>query len=110
MPAHTRRCDPDSNQETWLIDYDDIRVGSISQRRGSHSRYAHSPYRGNRLKSGYCLNLLAWLASGGLGIAGSSVLGVAEPGPCISRLSASQPAAMACQPPAVERSQLEPAR
>ena len=34
MPALTRRRDPDANQETWLIHYDDIRVGSISQRAG----------------------------------------------------------------------------
>jgi hypothetical protein len=34
MPVLTRRRDPDANQETWLIHYDDIRVGSISQRAG----------------------------------------------------------------------------
>jgi hypothetical protein len=34
MPALTRRRDPDANQETWLIHYDDIRVGSIAMRTG----------------------------------------------------------------------------
>jgi hypothetical protein len=34
MPALTRRRDPDANQETWLIHYDDIRVGSIAMRAG----------------------------------------------------------------------------
>jgi hypothetical protein len=35
MPALTRRRDPDANQETWLIHYDDIRVGSIAMRTGA---------------------------------------------------------------------------
>ena len=34
MPALTRRRDPDANQETWLIHYDDIRVGNIAMRTG----------------------------------------------------------------------------
>jgi hypothetical protein len=34
MPALTRRRDPDANQETWLIHYDDILVGSIAMRAG----------------------------------------------------------------------------
>jgi hypothetical protein len=34
MPPLTRRRDPDASQETWLINYDDIRVGSISRRAG----------------------------------------------------------------------------
>jgi hypothetical protein len=34
MPALTRRRDSDANQETWLIHYDDIRVGSIAMRAG----------------------------------------------------------------------------
>ncbi|SRR5713226_6695575 len=33
-PILTRRRDPDANQETWLIRYDDIRVGSIVKRQG----------------------------------------------------------------------------
>jgi hypothetical protein len=35
MPTLTRRRDPDASQETWLINYDDIRVGSISLRAGA---------------------------------------------------------------------------
>ena len=34
MPALTRRRDHDANQETWLIHYDDIRVGTIAMRAG----------------------------------------------------------------------------
>jgi len=34
MPTLTRRRDPDANQETWLIHYDDIRVDSIAMRAG----------------------------------------------------------------------------
>ena len=35
MPALTLRRDPDANQETWLIHYDDIGVGSIAMRAGA---------------------------------------------------------------------------
>jgi hypothetical protein len=34
MPTLTRRRDPDAQPETWLIHYDDIRVGSIAMRTG----------------------------------------------------------------------------
>src|SRR6201993_5595882 len=34
MPALTRRRDPDAQPETWLIQYDDIRVDSIAMRTG----------------------------------------------------------------------------
>jgi hypothetical protein len=32
MPALTRRRDPDAQQETWLIYYGDVQVGTISER------------------------------------------------------------------------------
>jgi len=34
MPALTRRRSPDTSQETWLVYYGDVRVGSIGQRAG----------------------------------------------------------------------------
>jgi hypothetical protein len=34
MPTLTRRRDPDAQQETWLIHYGDVRVGSIGMRTG----------------------------------------------------------------------------
>jgi hypothetical protein len=33
MPALTRRRDPEAHNETWLIHYDDVHVGTISVRR-----------------------------------------------------------------------------
>jgi hypothetical protein len=42
MPALTRRRDPDASQETWLIHYDDIRVGSIAMQ-------THHPLNGARI-------------------------------------------------------------
>ena len=35
MPALTRRRDPDAQQETWLIYYGDVQVGTISERTGN---------------------------------------------------------------------------
>jgi hypothetical protein len=35
MPELTRRRDPDTRQETWLIHYGDVRVGVIAERVGN---------------------------------------------------------------------------
>ena len=35
VPQLTRRRDPDAQQETWLIHYDDVRVGVIAERVGN---------------------------------------------------------------------------
>jgi hypothetical protein len=35
MPALIRRRDPDAHQETWLVYYGDVRVGSIAIRSGN---------------------------------------------------------------------------
>jgi hypothetical protein len=35
MPSLTRRRDPDAIHETWLIFYDDVRVGAIGERWGN---------------------------------------------------------------------------
>ena len=35
MPALTRRRSPDAHQETWLVYYGDVRVGSIAIRSGN---------------------------------------------------------------------------
>src|ERR1700739_3743686 len=32
MPTLTRRRDPDASQETWLIHYGDVRIGTIAER------------------------------------------------------------------------------
>jgi hypothetical protein len=37
MPFLTRRRDPDSREETWLIFYGDVHVGTIAQRSGNPS-------------------------------------------------------------------------
>jgi hypothetical protein len=34
LPDLTRRRDPDAHQETWLIHYGDIHIGTISMRAG----------------------------------------------------------------------------
>jgi len=38
MPELTRRRDPDAPQTTWLINYDDVRVGTIAERIGNPDR------------------------------------------------------------------------
>jgi hypothetical protein len=40
MPGLTRRHDPDARQETWLINYGDVRVGTIAERVGKPNRNA----------------------------------------------------------------------
>lgn len=35
MPSLTRRRDPDSREETWLISYGDVHVGTIGMRSGN---------------------------------------------------------------------------
>jgi hypothetical protein len=37
MPALTRRSDPDARQESWLIHYGDVHVGTIAARSGNPS-------------------------------------------------------------------------
>jgi hypothetical protein len=37
MPSLTRRRDPDSREEAWLISYGDVHVGTIGQRSGNPS-------------------------------------------------------------------------
>jgi hypothetical protein len=37
VPTLTRRRSPDAAQETWLIHYGDIHIGTISMRAGAHS-------------------------------------------------------------------------
>ena len=34
MPTLTRRRSPDAQQETWLVHYGDVHVGTISERAG----------------------------------------------------------------------------
>jgi hypothetical protein len=34
MPSLTRRRDPDASQETWFINYGDVRVGMFGRRAG----------------------------------------------------------------------------
>jgi hypothetical protein len=41
MPALTRRHDPDARQETWLINYGDVRVGTIAERVGNPTGTPH---------------------------------------------------------------------
>ena len=39
MPVLTRRRSPDAMQETWLVYYGDMRVGTIALRLGQSSRH-----------------------------------------------------------------------
>jgi hypothetical protein len=41
MPELTRRRNPDARQETWLIYFGDVRVGTISERVGNPNGTPH---------------------------------------------------------------------
>ena len=38
MPQLTRRCDPNTTQETWGVYYGDVQVGTIAERAGKSGR------------------------------------------------------------------------
>ena len=46
MPVLTRRRSPDAQQETWLVYYGDVHIGTISERAGVYG----ASYAGQILK------------------------------------------------------------
>ena len=45
MPALTRRRDPAAHDETWLIHYDDVHVGTIRMRTGVPTNVDGAPIK-----------------------------------------------------------------